>query len=268
MLPQLFQIGSFSLSGYAFCYGLGLVLTCLTIYALASKEKCDRLETVNYILLTVIASLLGAKLYGVAVVFLKSPAAALRNPEPLRQAFLTGGVFYGGLAAGTVFAVFYLRRFFRNIIWRMLDITVIGVALGHAVGRIGCFLAGCCYGRPTRLPWGVRFQYLGRFPHPFAGVAIHPTQLYEAALNLVNFALLLVLRKKRTFEGRLVGTFIVVYGSIRFLVEYFRNDPSRGYILRGHAPLLSLSVPQVISLGLIVIGLGILKTRKRASRMT
>jgi phosphatidylglycerol:prolipoprotein diacylglycerol transferase len=175
MLPQLLRIGSFSLSGYAFFYGLGLVLACLTIYALASKEKCDRLETANYLLLTVIVSLLGAKLYGVAAVFLKSPAAALRNPAMLRQALLSGGVFYGGLAAGTVFAVLYLRRFFKNIVWKMLDITVIGVALGHAVGRVGCFLAGCCYGRPTELPWGVRFRYLGRFSHPFAGVAVHPT---------------------------------------------------------------------------------------------
>jgi len=266
MLAEFLKIGSLSLSGYAFFYGLGLILACLTVCILASRENLDRLDTANYLLFTVIVSLFGAKLYGVIVVFLSSPSTALRKPEMLWRAFLTGGVFYGGLVAGALFVVLYLKRYFKGAFWKMLDVTAMGVALGHASGRVGCFLGGCCYGKPTHLSWGVRFKYLGRLPHPFAGTALHPTQLYEAGLNLLNFAVLLVLWKKRAFDGLAFGFYLINYGAIRFLIEYFRNDSTRGYIFRGKSPLASLSVPQIISLGLIIIGIWVLKVRQRAVR--
>jgi len=266
MLPEFLKIGSLSISGYAFFYGLGLVLACLMVFILASSEHLDRLETVNYLLFLVIVSLLGAKLYGAIVVFLRSPSAALRQPEMLWRAFLTGGVFYGGLLAGTLYVVLYLKRYFKNAFWKMLDITAIAAALGHASGRVGCFLGGCCYGRPTRLPWGVRFPYLGGTPHPFADTAVHPTQLYEAGLNLINFAVLLILWKKRTFDGRAFSFYLINYGAIRFLIEYLRNDSTRGYVFRGASPLASLSLPQFISLGLIIVGFWALQKRQRAVR--
>lgn len=168
--------------------------------------------------------------------------------------------------AGTLFVIFYLKRYFKRAFWKMLDITAIGVALGHASGRVGCFLGGCCYGRPTHLPWGVRFRFLGRLPHPFAGTAIHPTQLYEASLNLINFAVLLVLWKKRSFDGRAFSFYLINYGAIRFLSKYLRNDSTRGYIFRSASPLASLSIPQIISLGLIIVGLWALKKWQRAVR--
>ena len=268
MLSEFLKIGPFVLSGYSFFYLLGLAVGCAVVLVLASREKLDRLETANYLLFTVIISVLGAKLAGAIVILIKHPADSLAEPCILWQALKKGGIFYGGLIPGAVFACFYLRTFFRPAFWKMLDLTAIGAALGHAIGRVGCFMGGCCFGRPTGLPWGVEFKNLGRLPHPYAHTAVHPTQIYEAGLNLLNFVVLLLIREKRKGDGRVFAFYLVNYGIIRFLVEYFRNEEGRSYLFRGSSPLASLSIQQLLSAALIAVGLWTLKRRRRASSLT
>jgi len=265
MLSEFLRIGTFSLSGYSFFYGLALLVGGLTIFLLASRERLDRLETINYLLFGVIVSVLSAKLFGVVVFLWRASSYEILSLRMLWHQFLQGGFFFGGLIAGLLYAVFYLRRYFQAAFWTMLDITALGVSLGHAIGRVGCFLGGCCYGRPTSLPWGVRFKNLGPFPHPFEETPIHPTQLYEAVLDLINFFILLFLWRRRKQDGRVTAFYLINYGIIRFLIEYLRNDDSRGYIVRGASPLASLSVPQLLSVGLIVGGVLILKKRRARS---
>jgi len=263
MLSELLKIGPFTLTGYSFFYLLGLAAGCAVVFVLASREQLDRLETANYLLFTVIVSVLSAKLAGALVFLIKHPADSLADPRILWPALKKGGIFYGGLIPGAIFAWFYLRKFFRPVFWRMLDLTAIGAALGHAIGRIGCFMGGCCYGRPTGLPWGVEFKNLGRFPHPYAHTAVHPTQIYEAGLNLVNFVVLLIIKGRSKADGRAFAFYLTNYGIIRFLVEYFRNDEGRSYLFRGASPLASLSIQQLLSGAVIVAGLWMLKRRRQ-----
>ena len=149
------------------------------------------------------------------------------NPDQILELARDGGVFYGSLAAGFPFAVWYARRLKMDL-WETFDIAAIGFSLGHAVARMGCFFAGCCYGRECDLPWAVQFPKLSN--------PVHPTQLYEAGLNTVNFGILLLLYRRRSFKGQTSALYFINYGIIRFVVEYFRSDPGRGYIFHRCLP--------------------------------
>jgi len=169
-----------------------------------------------------------------------------------------GGGFYGGLIAGIAFSLWYLRRFGLPF-WKVADIVGAPTALGYSLMRVGCFLGGCCYGRPTSLPWGVQFPHLDE--------PVHPTQLYESGLNLVNFLILLAVLLKKKFDGQVISLDILINCSIRFVVEYFRGDPGRGWVVQGGSQYTSLTVPQWICLAGLLVGLilyGTLSKRKPA----
>jgi phosphatidylglycerol:prolipoprotein diacylglycerol transferase len=267
MFPGTLTFGPLALAGYTFFYVLGIAAACLLILLLARKEKLDSLETFNYILLGTLASLLGSKLLATAAVLLGDPAASLRRPRLLLDVARGGGMISGAIIAGAMFALLYTKYFFKCRRWQVLDVTVIGVALGHGIGRLGCFCAGCCYGLPTALPWGVKFPRLGGQAHPFAQVFVHPTQIYEALINLANFVFLLRLRRKRKFPGQVFAWYLINYGVIRFTLEYLRNDGGRGYLFRGGGPLASFTFPQLLAVVMIVSGTSILCLKKpRPSR--
>jgi phosphatidylglycerol:prolipoprotein diacylglycerol transferase len=134
--------------------------------------------------------------------------------------------------------------------WKTADACAPGIALGNFFGRQGCFAAGCCWGKPTSLPWGVRFTELG---HEITGVPndqyLHPTQLYESFAMLLVFLLLLWWHGRRKFSGQIILFYAVLYAAIRFSVEFLRADP-RGDVL-GLTTLTGLSTSQLLS---IVIG--------------
>jgi phosphatidylglycerol:prolipoprotein diacylglycerol transferase len=142
-----------------------------------------------------------------------------------------GLVFYGGVLFAVPVAAWYARRRGLNL-WQTADIWAPSAAIGHAVGRLGCFCAGCCYGRPAEgLPWAVTFHA----PESLAiqNVPLHPTQIYESALEFLNFVILVMLRKRRTFHGRLFWVYVLNYSVIRSAVEVFRGDEVRGFIVPG-----------------------------------
>ncbi len=150
-----------------------------------------------------------------------------------------------------MFAVWFIRR--HHLSYRQLgDIAAPALALGHFFGRLGCFAAGCCWGREAvHFPLAVTFTSLKA--NALTGVPLYiplyPTQLMEAALNLVNFLFLMHLYKKRKFRGQVIALYILNYSVIRFFVEYFRGDPDRGYVFGGmEHPWSSLSSPQLISI--------------------
>jgi phosphatidylglycerol:prolipoprotein diacylglycerol transferase len=154
--------------------------------------------------------------------------------------FWRGGLAYqGGLAGAVAFSLWFLRKR-RLSPWLIGDVVIPAVPLGHALGRIGCFLNGCCYGTPSRLPWAVTFPpsslpALHYGPHH----GIHPVQLYAAGTALVFFAILNRLQPLARLPGRLFWLYGVLYGTARFILEFFRGD---------HSPvLLSLSAYQLIS---------------------
>ncbi|MBP7829126.1 MAG: prolipoprotein diacylglyceryl transferase [Kiritimatiellae bacterium] len=149
-----------------------------------------------------------------------------------------GLIFYGGFL-GAIAAVWFLARRRGEAFWSLSDFTISALPLGHAFGRIGCFMNGCCYGRPSALPWAC----------PSHDALRHPTQLYEAAANLAIYIALLVLLRREGAEarpGRITGLYLMTYPAVRFAVEFLRGDPRMRWA--------GLSVAQWLSLAMILLG--------------
>jgi phosphatidylglycerol---prolipoprotein diacylglyceryl transferase len=165
-----------------------------------------------------------------------------------------GFVFYGGFIGATLLAVLRWRKL-RFDFWRVADHFAVALSLGHAIGRLGCLAAGCCYGRFCSLPWGLA---LGGSPESITprelwGVPLHPTQLYESAANLGIF---FFLRKRAARgDGSTFLSYVALYALARFLVEFFRGDP------RG--ALGPLSTSQIIALIAAVCALAVKQARVR-----
>jgi phosphatidylglycerol:prolipoprotein diacylglycerol transferase len=143
----------------------------------------------------------------------------------------SGGVFYGGLILAVAVALIYIRRIGLPL-WTTCDVFAPGIALGHVVGRFGCLFAGCCFGKPTTLPWGITFTdtFAATNVGTPLGVPLHPTQLYEAGAELVILVLLLTTeRKGRYFPGRTFWLYMLLYAISRFIIEFFRGD-ERGVV--------------------------------------
>jgi phosphatidylglycerol:prolipoprotein diacylglycerol transferase len=161
----------------------------------------------------------------------------------------SAGVYYGGFLIALLVSVILMRRW--HLPWRKTsDAFAPGVALGHAIGRLGCFSAGCCWGKPTTSWIGVRFTEKA---NELTGVPIDsplvPTQLIEAAANLLIFAFLLWLRKRRSFDGQIIYAYLMTYSVARFVIEFWRDDP-RGQVL-------GLSTSQFIAVLLFALGLAL-----------
>jgi phosphatidylglycerol:prolipoprotein diacylglycerol transferase len=175
----------------------------------------------------IISALIGAKLLLLIVDF----DAFRQNPRELLTLMRSGGVFYGGLIAAVAVAFWYLRRH-RLPMWSVCDAFAPGIALGHVIGRMGCFFAGCCFGKATDVPWAVTFtsEYANQNVGTPLNVAIHPTQLYEAGAELAILGFLLFMERRwRPFPGRTFWTYLLVYGITRFIIEFYRGD-ARGMI--------------------------------------
>ena len=154
-----------------------------------------------------------------------------------------GLVFYGGLV-GAVITGFCYTRWRGMPFWATGDIMAPGIALGHMFGRLGCFLNGCCYGSPSSLPWAISYPA----DHETHGVSVHPTQLYESALNLVLAVGLDRFYYRKRFEGQIFAAYMICYGTLRLIVEFFRGDYSQANRIAGLTPGQGVSLI-IFSLG-------------------
>jgi phosphatidylglycerol---prolipoprotein diacylglyceryl transferase len=245
MHPILFRIGDWPVYSYgvllALAYLAGLQLAVMR----ARRSGIDATRIMDLGIYLIIAALVGAKLMLVAVNFEEYRA----HPGDMLSLVRAGGVFYGGLIAAFLVAAWLVRRY-RLPFWTTADLIAPGIALGHVVGRFGCLLAGCCYGRPTNVPWAVTFS------DPLAqanvgtplGVPLHPTQLYEAAAELLILAVLLATeRRGRPFPGRTFWLYMLLYAVSRFVIEFYRGD-ERGMIL-------GVSIAQFLSIFIVPVAL-------------
>jgi phosphatidylglycerol:prolipoprotein diacylglycerol transferase len=243
MHPILFSIGDWPVYSYgvllAAAYLIGLQLGVVR----ARKAGVDPARVMDLGIYLIIAALIGAKLMLIAVDwdYFRS------QPRELLSLVRAGGVFYGGLIAAVAVGLWLVRRY-KLPVWTTADLMAPGIALGHVVGRFGCLLAGCCYGRPTDMPWGITFtdplaaQNVGT---PL-GIPLHPTQLYDAGAELLILGLLLFTeRKGKPFAGRTFWMYLLLYGISRFVIEFYRGDSNRGTVLWG------LSTSQFVSLLLV-----------------
>ncbi len=264
MFPILFKIGPLTIHTYGFLLAIGVMSALILALRLGKENDIDPKDLADLIFYSLIIGLLGAKLYLFFTEFKYFTKDLSRIKELLTQA----GVFYGGLIAGILFAVFFIKKKKMNL-KKIGDIAAPALALGHFFGRMGCFSAGCCYGRDAAgCSIGVVFPDLHQQTGVPVGQSIYPTQLMEAILNLLNFIILFILyKKKRSFDGKIFSIYIFNYSLIRLFVEYFRGDPDRGYIFGSSSdPYLSMSIPQLISLvGIVASIILFFNFRKKSS---
>ena len=245
MHPILFEIGGFPVYTYgvllAAAYLLGLQFALMR----ARARALDPTRVMDLGIWVIVAALVGAKLLLVIVEYRTFSA----NPAELMTLLRSGGVFYGGLIAAVIVALWYLRRH-KMPMWTVTDVFAPGIALGHVVGRLGCLFAGCCFGRETTVPWAITFTN----PYAASNVGtplnrpLHPTQLYEAGAELLILAFLLIFeRRGRAFPGRTFWSYMLLYGVSRFVIEFYRGD------LRGMVGTFSTS--QVVSLVIVPLSL-------------
>jgi phosphatidylglycerol:prolipoprotein diacylglycerol transferase len=261
MYPILFRIGSFPVNTYGVFLALAFLCAIFVTVRLAARDGLPKEKIYDLCLWLLLSSLIGSKLL---MLFTEPEYRA--NPKLLFSLdFLrSGGVFYGGLI-GALLAGFFLMRRWKLPWWKTADACAPGIALGNFFGRQGCFSAGCCWGKPTTLPWGVQFTEAG---HEITGVPtdihLHPTQLYESFAMLIVFFFLLWLHKKKKFSGQVILAYAVIYATVRFLIEFVRDDP-RGDVL-GLTTLTGLSTSQLIGLVVGIAALIVLIIRwRRAS---
>jgi phosphatidylglycerol:prolipoprotein diacylglycerol transferase len=165
----------------------------------------------------------------------------------------SAGTFYGGLlGAMIVLVVFGVSE--KMPLLALFDVFGAAAPLGHAIGRLGCFAAGCCYGLPTSLPWGVKFtsDAAAQLAGTPLNTPLHPTQLYEAAAEFLNFLLLVWLGPRQRFRGQIIGAYLMLYGFERSIIEVFRGDPGRTLMFHG-----TVSLMQVVSMILLFAGVAL-----------
>ena len=253
MHPRLFTVPAFDLFGSSHgpyslhTYGVLLAVAFLLALWLASvrarQAGLDAQRVTDLGVWALLAGLAGAKLLLLAVDWRYYSS----NPRELLSIFQSGGVFYGGLVAGSIAAVIYLRRHALPG-WLTADVLAPAVLLGQAVGRLGCLAAGCCWGRATQLPWAVTYTdiYANRQVGTPMDVALHPTQIYESILASLLLVFLLWLTPRKRFHGQVLVTYVALYSTLRFGLEYFRGDAARGTLFGG-----VLSTSQFIALVLL-----------------
>jgi phosphatidylglycerol:prolipoprotein diacylglycerol transferase len=248
MHPILFNFGSWPVYTYgillAAAYLLGLQLAVWR----ARHRGVDANRVMDLGIWIIIAALVGAK----ALLVIVDWDYYRSNPREIFSLVRSAGVFYGGLIVATITGFALMRRY-RLPVWTTADLYAPGIALGHVIGRMGCFFAGCCWGKPTNLPWAITFT------DPTAAmnvgtplnIPLHPTQLYEAGAELLILGLLLSTeRRGGYFAGRTFWLYMLLYAISRFIIEFYRDDP-RGV-------MFGMSTSQFVSVLLVPVSLAML----------
>jgi phosphatidylglycerol:prolipoprotein diacylglycerol transferase len=252
MHPILFELGPATIYTYgvllAAAYLLGLKLAMVR----AQGRGLDQARVLDLGIYIIISALVGAKLLLVVTDF----RTFTSDPSELISLARSGGVFYGGLILAVAVALWYIRKIGLPL-WTTCDVFAPGIALGHVVGRFGCFFAGCCWGKPTDVPWAITFT------NPYAAanvgtplnVPLHPTQLYEAGAEALILGILLVTeRRGRPYPGRTFWLYMLMYAVSRFIIEFYRNDPRGSVLLFSTSQFISILLAPLAIVMLVVLG--------------
>ncbi len=246
MFPKLVSIGSFYIPTYGVLVALGFLAGLTVTLRLARKVGLPAEKISNIAVYCAFAGIAGAKLF----MFLFDLGDYLKNPGQIftLETLQAAGVFHGGFIVALLFAGLYIQRQSLPALATM-DAFAPGIVLGHAIGRLGCFAAGCCWGKATDLPWGVRFRSHFASPDLPLDKSLHPVQLYESAANLIIFAILYHRFGRKHRDGQIIGLYLILYSSIRFVIEFLREHEQ--------ALVGPFSLTQWIALGLLALGIAI-----------
>ncbi|HOK06068.1 MAG TPA: prolipoprotein diacylglyceryl transferase [Syntrophales bacterium] len=264
--PYLFQVGAFQLRYYSLMYLLAFALTYLLVAYRIKTEDAYRGLTMEFVQDVMVFLILGLLIGGrLGYVVFYNPAYYLSHPleiflpfefsEGIRFVGISGMSYHGGAIGVLLAGIFFCRR--RGFdFWRLADLFAPAVPLGYTFGRLGNFFNGELYGRPTQVPWGMYF------PLDPAGRLRHPSQLYEAAgEGLLLFFLLWLVRRRRPFDGYLLALYVIGYGLVRFLIEFFREpDAHLGFFPGG------LTMGQILCLFMVAAGVALYRLRAGAAK--
>ncbi len=246
MHPVLVHIGFVTIYTYGLFVALGILAALWMGTYEAQKRGITKEQVMDMAFYAILCGFAGARGLFVAI----NPSLFYGRWLDVFKIWEGGLVFYGGLIGALLAVAFYVYR--HNLKpGAVLDVIAVCAPLGHAIGRMGCFFAGCCYGRICTLPWAVRFTNPQTLARPI-GVPLHPTQLYSVLANLTIFAILFTMSRRAKCSGRLFLVYILIYGLARSFIEIFRNDP-RGSVFGG-----MLSTSQAIGLTAAVISAAVL----------
>jgi phosphatidylglycerol:prolipoprotein diacylglycerol transferase len=258
MHPILIHAGAFTIYSYGVLVATGVLLSLWYARVQAPRAGLDPDRVWNLGIYMVLSAIIIAKVWYV----LSDLGYYREHPGEIFgwSTLQSGGTFYGGVVGAVGFALIYM--------WAqkipalpLFDTYAFALPLGHAIGRVGCFMAGCCYGKPTTLPWGVTFtnEAAERLVGTPLDIPLHPTQLYEAGAELlILFLLLATERTGRRFAGRTFWLYMLLYAISRFIIEFFRGD-ERGSVG-------SFSTSQFISIILAPLAIGMLIYLARSAR--
>ena len=254
MHPVLFHIGRYTIYSYGVFVALGFAAGIVWACHGARRAGIQPGLILDLSFYLMLSAIIGARLFYVLITYQEY----LADPLRIFKIWEGGLVFYGGLILAGITGTWYILR--HNLPhWQVMDVFAPGIALGHAIGRIGCFCAGCCYGKVCHCSFGIVFknpQSLARL-----GIPLYPTQLISSLTLFVIFIILILIDRRKRFEGETFWAYILIYSVARFGIEFLRGDP-RGFTIPG-----LISTSQGISLVLIPVSIYFLVRLKHQNDM-
>jgi phosphatidylglycerol:prolipoprotein diacylglycerol transferase len=236
MYPKLLDLGPVSIHTYGVLLAAAFIAGIWVTSRNARKQGINPDSIWNMGLVVIFSALVGAKI----LLLLSDFQYYSHNPREIfsLSTLRSTGVYYGGLLLALGSGIWYLLQK-RLPAWIIADLAAPGIALGQAIGRLGCLSSGCCYGKPTSMPWGITFtsQYAYENVGVPLNVPLHPTQIYESLGAFCLFLFLMWRLSKKHFQGQILLEYLALYAILRFAIEFFRDD-DRGFVLHG---LLSTS---------------------------
>lgn len=259
MHPFLFNIGPFPIPTYGLIALLAFLMCVLVMRNYAVREGLEPGKVVDAVVLTVFVGLVGARLLELVVSWRK----ILEDPAHIKTLLSSAGVFLGGLVSAILFGIWWSRR--KGIaVAVFLDILGMVGAMSMAVARWGCFFSGCCYGKPTTLPWGISYPEIAHKLHegiPYGPV--HPAPIYLSLNSLIIFFILAWLYRRKRFNGQIILAYVLLYAVARYFIEYVRGDAARGFVFGG-----LLSTSQLISIIIFIAAAACYVVLARRSRLS
>jgi phosphatidylglycerol:prolipoprotein diacylglycerol transferase len=242
--PIAFYLGSLPIRWYGVMMALGFFAGLWTATRRARRANVSGDTVADVTMWLLVGSIIGARTVYV-ITFWKEQFAG----QPLSEIFMIqhgGLVYYGGLIGASITGIGYL--IWKKLpVWKIADILAPSIALGSVFGRIGCLMNGCCYGRPCDLPWAIHFPA----SHETQGVGVHPTEIYDGALNLVLYLALAWWFRRKKFDGEIFALYLMGYAIFRSIAEMFRGDYPTDQIHSGLTPA------QMLSIAILLAGIGL-----------
>jgi len=227
MHPILFQIGSLTVYTYGLIMAIGFIVAYFYLLRLAKMSGQDVEFYSNMFFWLMIFGILGAKVLYLIVEY-KTLASDIKD---LVGCLRGGLVWYGGLIADLIFVYYYCKKHTKDYL-QVADTLTSPAAVGLAIGRWGCLMAGCCYGKICNLPWAITYPKNPAFPHPMAGIPVHPSPVYESiGVFIIAFICYEAFRRSKR-KGLAFDLLVLLYAPLRFGLEFLRGDAERGFVIQ------------------------------------